>query len=136
MKRLFSDYAPLVKKVPPPIYLMVLIGLFVVVFFFVKQGMKPSVEKALPKDAEAKLLIQEVGELLILPSGEMPTVATVSDKNNLQQEAFFTRAQNGDKILVYAKAKQVILYRPSVKKIVNVAQLETDTNAQTIQTSK
>ena len=82
------------------------------------------------------MLIKEIGELLILPSGETPTVATVSDKNNLQHEAFFAKAQNGDKILVYAKAKQVILYRPSVKKIVNVAQLETDTNVRTIQTSK
>jgi cell division protein FtsB len=62
-----------------------------------------------------------VGALVDLPSGETPTVATVSDSAKLKEQAFFELAQNGDKVLIYSKAKKAYLYRPSTNKMVNIA---------------
>jgi len=69
-------------------------------------------------------LIAKVGKLMDLPTGETPTVANVSDAEAARkQSAFFNSAQNGDKVLMYVKAGQAILYRPSTNKIVLVAPL-------------
>lgn len=69
-------------------------------------------------------LIAKVGALMNLPSGEAPTVANVSDAAKAkQQSSFFANAQNGDKVLMYVKAGEAILYRPSTNKIVLVAPL-------------
>ncbi len=65
-------------------------------------------------------LVTEVGKLMILPSNETPTVATVNDKDKLKGQAFFATAQNGDKVLIYTGIKKAILYRPSIHKIVDV----------------
>ena len=66
-------------------------------------------------------LVAEVGALTNLPSGETPTVATVSDASKLKNQAFFANAQNGDKVLIYTQAKRAILYRPSTGKIIEIA---------------
>ena len=69
-------------------------------------------------------LISDVSKLLTLPTGETPTIANVSDAAQArQQSAFFNNAQNGDKVLMYVKAGEAILYRPSTNKIILVAPL-------------
>ena len=68
-------------------------------------------------------VVKQVGKLVVLPSGEQPTLATVSDAAKLQGQPFFANAANGDKVLVYNKAKKAILYRPSINKIVEMAPL-------------
>lgn len=69
-------------------------------------------------------LIAKVGRLMQLPSGETPTVAEVSDATQArQQSSFFNKAQNGDRVLMYVKAGEAILYRPSTNKIILVAPL-------------
>ncbi len=76
-------------------------------------------------------LIAKVGKLMSLPTGETPTVADVSDASAAKkQSAFFNNAQNGDKVLMYVKAGEAILYRPSTNKIILVAPL-TFNNAST-----
>lgn len=70
--------------------------------------------------AEVTQLTEEVGKLMLLPQ-ENPTVATVTDTEKLRNQPFFTNAQNGDKVLIYNNAKKAILYRPSAKKIIDVA---------------
>jgi hypothetical protein len=72
-------------------------------------------------NAQAKQLVDEVGKLMVLPSNEQPTIATVSDITKLADQPFFANAQNGDKVLIYSQAKQAILYRESINKIVQVA---------------
>jgi len=47
----------------------------------------------------------------------------VSDISKLQGQAFFASAKNGDKVLIYSKAKQAILYDPLANKIVKVSSL-------------
>ncbi len=66
-------------------------------------------------------LISAVGKLMELPKGEMPTVATISDKTKLDNQVFFATAENGDVLFAYTTAMKAILYRPSTNKIINVA---------------
>jgi hypothetical protein len=73
--------------------------------------------------AETQALVNNVGKLIELPANENPTIATVSDKTQLANQPFFAHAQNGDKVLIYQQAKKVILYRPSINKIIEVAPL-------------
>jgi cell division protein FtsL len=73
-----------------------------------------------PED-ETERLTAEVGQLIELPADEKPTIATVTDIDKVKNQSFFTKAQNGDKVLIYAKDNKAVLYRPSTKKIIEVA---------------
>ena len=77
---------------------------------------------------EQQQLIADVGKLTVLPKNETPTVATVTDINKLKDQAFFANAQNGDKVLIYTKAKKAYLYRPSTNKIINIAPVNIGNN--------
>lgn len=78
---------------------------------------------------EADRIKQEIGELIEVPQDEAPTIATVVDPSKLGNQAFFAKAEKDDRVVIYAKAKKAILYRPSSKKIVEVAPLNIgDTN--------
>lgn len=67
--------------------------------------------------------IAEIKKFMDLPEGEEPTLATVSDREKLQGQPFFAKAENGDKVLIYSQAKKAILYRPSSNKIIEVTSL-------------
>ncbi|HVA96368.1 MAG TPA: LytR C-terminal domain-containing protein [Candidatus Acidoferrales bacterium] len=69
---------------------------------------------------EQAALVREVGKLIVLPTGEQPNIATVSDISKLKGQPFFTGARNGDKVLIYTKAQKAILYDPIANKIVEV----------------
>lgn len=79
---------------------------------------------------QIKLLVRDVGKLMVLPDGETPTIATVTDVEKLSEQAFFKTAQNGDKVLLFGSTKEAILYRPSIGKIIKVATIN-DTNIST-----
>ncbi len=72
-------------------------------------------------------LVARVGRLVVLPEGETPTIATVSDPEALKDQAFFAKAQKGDKVLIYAQAKKAILYSVTMNKIIDVAPLNIGT---------
>lgn len=82
----------------------------------------------LAAQTEAASLISRVGKLIDLPASEQPTIATVSDINKLKDQAFFSHAKNGDKVLIYTKAKKAILYDPVADKIVEVAPVNIGAN--------
>lgn len=73
------------------------------------------------KQEEVLKLVKEIGKLMELPKGENPTLATVIDINKLKNQAFFAKAKNGDKVLIYENAKLAILYDSVSHKILNVA---------------
>lgn len=69
---------------------------------------------------EANRLKSDVSKLIELPN-ETPTIATVVDVEKLKSQAFFANAQNGDRVLLFPQAKTAILYRPTIKKIIEKA---------------
>jgi len=82
------------------------------------------------KDNPNKVSTDEINSLTVviskfmdLPIDEIPTLATVTDKEKLTDQDFFKKSENGDKILIYANAKKAILYRPLTEKIIEVAPL-------------
>lgn len=77
---------------------------------------------------EAAKLAAEVGKVIELPSDEVPTVATVVDVNKVKEQPFFANAQNGDKVLLYAKSSKAVLYRPLTSKVIEVAPINLGSN--------
>jgi hypothetical protein len=69
--------------------------------------------------ASVAVIQQLVARHMLLPTGEQPELATVTDATRLQTP-FLRQAHNGDKLLVYEKAGQAIIYRPSLDRIVAV----------------
>jgi len=76
---------------------------------------------------EVKDLVAQVGKIVELPTGETPTVATITDKSKLTDQQFFANAQNGDKVLIYVQAKKAYLYRPSTNKLIDIAPVNVGT---------
>ena len=69
-------------------------------------------------------LIGKVGKLILLPTNEIPTVATVTDASKLKNQPFFKNASNGDKVLIYVKAKEAILYNPTRNLVITVGPVD------------
>lgn len=115
------------RRTPTPLGWLVFILLFAAIglsiFFYLKY--RDSQQKlnnpTVSAKAETQELINKVGKLTLLPSSEAPTIATVSDVSKLAGQSFFKNAQNGDKVLIYTKAKKAYLYRPSTDRIINIA---------------
>ncbi len=93
--------------------------------------------RALKQDPQAQAvketagLVAKVSQLIVLPTGETPTVATVSDPAALKDQAFFAKAEKGDKVLIYTSAKKAILYSVLKNKILDVAPLNIGNAAST-----
>jgi hypothetical protein len=68
-------------------------------------------------------LVAKVSKLIMLPAGETPTVATVSDPEALKDQAFFTSAQKGDKVLIFTTAKKAVLYSVTLNRVIDIAPL-------------
>ncbi len=117
----FNVSAMETKKVTTGVLIVALVVLAGTTFYFYSQvnTLKTDPQKAAQE--ESKALIAKVGNLIVLPEGEEPTVATVTDPEVLKDQAFFAKAQKGDKVLIYANARKAILYSPSENKIIEVA---------------
>jgi len=79
-------------------------------------------------DDEATKLKQQIGQTLALPD-ETPVVTTIQDVTKFNNQAFFKNAQNGDKLLLFAKAGRVVLYRPSTQKVIEFTNFTTSNSA-------
>lgn len=63
------------------------------------------------EEADIATIVPYVSKYMVLPD-EKPTIATVVDKEKLNQsQPFFKDAENGDKILVFQNSRKVLLYR-------------------------
>lgn len=71
-------------------------------------------------------VVSKVGKLILLPKDENPTLATVEDKTKLKDKFLAANAENGDRVLIYAKNHLVIIYRPSINKIAAVGAVSSD----------
>lgn len=77
---------------------------------------------------EAESLFKKVGKLIVLPTDELPTIATVTEPEKLKGQSFFEKAKKGDKVLIFTNAKIAILYDPVINKIITLAPLNIDDN--------
>jgi hypothetical protein len=94
--------------------------------FFVRNYTKTRSELMLRDPTK---LAAHVGTFLELPSDETPTLAAVREASKLRTQAFFKNAQDGDKVLIYAKAGKAVLYRPDTKKVIEFATISLESNA-------
>lgn len=102
------------------ILLIIIVILGLTAGYFYK---KSTTNEAAISAREVKNLTNEIGKLVMLPTDETPTVATVSDPEALKDQPFFANALKDDKVLIYSNAKKAILYRPSIERVVNIAPL-------------
>lgn len=86
-------------------------------FLFFNKAQSSQSAAASQKDAAD--LVAKVSRLIDLPQNEKPTIATVTDKSKLASQAFFDKAENGDRVLIYPNNREAILYRPSTDKVIN-----------------
>ncbi len=101
---------------------VIVLGAIGVAIYFYFQTVKSSDPQKITQQ-EIERMVSRVGALIILPEGEQPTIATVTDKEKLKDQSFFANAKNGDKVLIYTGARKAILYSPTQNKIIEVAPL-------------
>ena len=100
-----------------------LLGIVSTVSFSSWRGTAVAPSSSQATQDEVQKIVVRVGRLIVLPSGEQPTIATVTDPDKLRDQAFFANAKIGDRVLIYANARKAILYNPDADKIVEVAPL-------------
>ena len=70
---------------------------------------------------QASKVLKKVGELIQLPVGETPTMATINDAVSAKKaQPFLANAENGDILIIYPNAQEAIVYRPSTNKLIVV----------------
>lgn len=118
-------------KIAIGIVFLLIVAAFPSVYFFQKYN-QAQMRINNPTEAakqDAASTIAAVGKLMMLPAGEEPTVMQVSDISKLKNQPFFANAENGDKVIIYTKAKKAILYRVETNKIIDVAPITIENTA-------
>lgn len=110
------------KMMPAVLLIALVIAGGMAVYFYLQLAKLQQNPQALAQ-GEIQQVIEKVSRLIVLPEGETPTIATVTDLEKLKDQPFFSKAQKGDRVLIYTNAKKAILYRPNADKIVEVAPL-------------
>ncbi len=113
------------------IYLLVLLFIFagLLVWFFYNFQLTSKktdiISEKLKQNSQtaqnSKALIEKVGQLILLPKDEPPSIATINNVVLLQKDQpFYKNARNGDVVLIYFQAKKAYIYDPDKNIIVNV----------------
>ena len=79
-------------------------------FIYQKQVAVPDPNNVLGANAEKQQkenedMLKKVQLLTLVPLNEEPEVAEIADATKLDGQAFFSRAQNGDKVIIYRMRK-------------------------------
>jgi hypothetical protein len=107
------------------IAIIAIIALFFGGYFYYKLH-KIETSKDVITQKELENVLGKVSRLYLVPEGEIPTMATVSDPSLLQGQSFFSAALKGDKVLIFSKAGRAVLYRPSIDKIIEITAVKSD----------
>lgn len=110
------------------VFVVILIGFLTFQYINTRNELKKARDPQAAAKNEATELAKKIGKVADLPTNERPTVATVSDKQKLQEQPFFERVKNGDKVLVYTKSGRAVLYRPSTNLIIEYAPINLSNN--------
>jgi hypothetical protein len=84
--------------------------------------------------ADEMRITRSISKFMDLPQNDTPEISTVIDATKLNNQKFFEKTKNGDKVLIYNNAGKAILYRPSTNKVIEFLSLlpgSTTTNNQT-----
>lgn len=103
------------------VFMLAAVGFFAYQYVHTRNELNKAKNPDQAAKQETQDILNDIGKYLELPNSEQPTMATVSNKEKLKSQPFFENAENGDKVLVYTKAQQAILYRPSTKKVIEYA---------------
>mgnify|MGYP000445213617 CR=1 FL=1 len=117
-----------------PLILILLLMVTVVVLGYSYYNLQKTIKTITdPKVAEKYIkeqtqsVVERLSKHIILPMGESPTFATITDINALKKEQpFYEGCENGDQILIYKNARIGIVYRPSKDIIVKVGPVEVE----------
>lgn len=109
------------KNILLPVCWLLIVFASGVAYYFYKQAESLRRNPEQVAQDEIAEVVRQVGEIMVLPEGEQPTVATVADPSKLKDQPFFARAKVGDKVLLYPNARKAILYDPVTHKIIEVA---------------
>lgn len=74
-----------------------------------------------------RILKEVAAQVPNLPKNETPTMAQIAHKEQIVDQPFLKDAENGDFLIIYAKAKLSVLYRPSEHKVINTGPVEINT---------
>lgn len=97
-------------------------------YYFYSQNKKAQSLVSNPQEIsklEIADIVSKISKFMSLPAEE-PSLATVLEADKLKDQPFFAKAENGDKVLIYAVAKKAILYRPSTNMVIDVNPLYLD----------
>lgn len=107
----------------PILFIVGLITLVLCVYFFVQyqrtQALLNRPSELVKQQGDE--ILQIISPVIHISQNETPTIATVADKNKLTSQPFFERAENGDKVLIFRSSNTVVLYRPTLKKVIAVS---------------
>lgn len=117
------------KFVSVGLILLILFGGYAGAYYFYNKYKQTKIVLDNPSIAtqkEVKEVVDKLGIIMELPTDEDPSVATVLDKEKIKDQPFFAKAENGDKVVIYSKAKIAILFRMAANKIINVSPVSLD----------
>lgn len=72
---------------------------------------------------ERQQIISKIEHVVLLPN-EDPSLSTVVDSTKFTNQTLRDRAKNGDKLLIYAEAKRLVIYRPATQKVVDLLTIQ------------
>jgi len=108
------------------ILILIFLGALAVGLYYYQSYQKVLKNPEIVTKQEVDWLQEKIGKIVQVPSDEAPSTATVLDKDKIKDQEFFANAENGDKILIYSKAKKAILYRPSSNKVIEIMPIALD----------
>lgn len=80
----------------------------------------------LKNEKDTLSLIENIGKMIYLPTDDEPSIATVTNTEELKDQSFFKNAKNEDVLIIYPKSRKTILYRPSENKIIDFTFIATN----------
>lgn len=99
--------------------------------FFADYGWEKYRLQRIVTDDEAAM--ESLSKIIVLPE-EIPSIATVMDKEKLAEQPFFQKAENGDKVIMYSENRRAYLYRPREQKIIDMTVIAVENTNQGIPT--
>lgn len=105
--------------------IIVVVGLVAVIVF-----QQITINSKTTEEEEARNIQNQLSKLMILPKEEA-LVSEIKNVNEIKDQAFFSKAENGDKVLIFVQDAKIVIYRDCDNKIVNVGPIVDDRTAET-----